>query len=172
MAEAKTKNEVPEGKEDIQFDRALLSSRDGAVADKELEKLNKPMPEQFRGDPAKLDGWPVPEDRLPAVMRADTADSVEYKLETYDKVPEEARDTERADGPGTVARAEYNKLVADTTNLDMNEIQAPPSPAAVTAAEGKGAQSAPIPVATPQQVTAARTGTATAPNAAGQNVKK
>ena len=142
MAEAKKKDE----NDDIQFSREALTDDDNRVAEEEREKRNKPMPEQFRDDPSKLDGWPPAEDRLPAVMRADTKESNEYKLATLKEVDQDDRDLELAGESGAVARAEVNKAIRENPQLDMNTIQAPPTVAAEAAAEGKGAQSNPVPV--------------------------
>lgn len=142
MAEMKNeKNKRSE--EDIKFTREELLSDDLREADFAREKRNKPMPEQFRDDPSKLYGWPVTEDKLPAVMPADKESDHDYKQETYDKIDDELRDQELRGQPGDVARAEVTKALAETE--DANEVQAPPSTNAKLAAEGKGAPNTPLP---------------------------
>lgn len=140
MAETKTKEN-----EDITFSREALVDDDPRIVEEEREKRNKPMPEQYRSDPTKLDGWPPPEDRLPAVMRADTKESNEYKLETLKEPDQKQRDQELAGAPGDVARAEVAKAIRENPRLDMNTIQDPPTVAAQAAADGEGAQSNPVP---------------------------
>jgi hypothetical protein len=146
MAESKNQKDKREN-EDIKFDRDELLSTDPEVSDLAREKRNKAMPEQFRSDPSKLSGWPVTEDKLPAVMPADKESDHDYQLETYKEVPEEARDVERDGRPGDVARAEMIKLNAKLAREggDANEVQAPPSRNAQLAAEGEGAPNTPIP---------------------------
>jgi hypothetical protein len=142
MAASKTKEH-----DDIEFSRDALVSDDLRVSDEEREKRNKPMPEEYRDNPEKLDGWPVPEDRLPAVMRADQKDSNDYKLATYKEVDDKDRDLELTAGSGAVARREFRKLLAEAgPTADMNKIQAPPTPAAEAAAEGEGAETDVVPI--------------------------
>jgi hypothetical protein len=147
MAESKSAKDKAQ-EEDIKFSREELLDDDLRVADEAREKRNKPMPENFRDDPSKLYGWPVHEGRLPAVMPADKPSDHDYKQETYDAVEEKARDTELRSGPGSIARAEVQKAVAEAarTGESLNDFQAPPSVNAELAAEGEGAQSDPIPV--------------------------
>ena len=141
MAEAKKK-------EDMEFSAAELLAADPREADAAREKRNKPMPEEFRDDPSKATGWPVPEDRLPAVMRADDKGSNDYKMATYSEVDDKLRDQELTAGPGAVAREHLTRTINEraAAGKDTNDVQAPPSPAAKAAADGEGAASAPIPV--------------------------
>jgi len=131
---------------DVTFSRDRLVDDDPRIAEAERELRNSPMPEEYRSDPSKLDGWPVPEDRKPAVMRADQKDSLDYKLATYEDVDDADRDLELAGAPGDVARREFNKQLRENRGQDMNELQAPPTPAAKAAAEGGGADFVPVPV--------------------------
>lgn len=143
MASAKEKVE-----EDIKFRPidTVAADSDLRARDNELEKRNKAMPEAYRDNPEKLYGWPLPEDRLPAVMPADKPSDHDYKQESYDKVDDELRDRELAAGTGTVARQELAKVIREAgPKLDMNEIQAPPSVNAQIAADGGGAQTDKIP---------------------------
>lgn len=170
MAEMKNeKNKKSD--EDIKFSREELLADDLREADFAREKRNKPMPEQFRDDPSKLAGWPVPEDRLPSVMPADKESDHDYKQETYDKVDQDLRDQELRGNPGDVARAEVGKLFAEAiaAGESTNDIQAPPSPNAVAAAEGNGAPNTPLPAA---QLTAANRTVVAAPAPAKPATKK
>jgi serine/threonine protein kinase HipA of HipAB toxin-antitoxin module len=142
--------------DDITFSRDALVGDDLRVADEEREKRNSPMPEEYRDNPEKLDGWPIPEDRKPAVMRADQKDSLDYKLKTYKDIEDKDRDHELVNGPGSVARREFNRVLREAgPKADMNEIQAPPTPAAVAASEGEGADIQPVPTSTLSNMAAA-----------------
>lgn len=150
MAEMKNeKNKKSD--EDIKFSRDELLADDLREADFAREKRNKPMPEQFRSEPDKLLGWPVTEDKLPAVMPADKESDHDYKQETYDKIDDDLRDAELRGQPGDVAKAKVTEAIADAIaeGESVNDIQAPPSPNAQLAAEGKGAPNTPLPAAAP-----------------------
>lgn len=135
-------------KEDLQFSDAELVSDDLREADKALEKRNSPAPEGIRDNLDKT-SWPLPEDRKPAVMPADKEESLDYKLETYEKVDDKHRDHELTHGVGSVALAETTKLMNEVRSKgeSANDVQAPPSAPAKDAAEGKGAENTPIPTA-------------------------
>lgn len=164
MAESKSAKDKA-AEEDIKFSREELLSDDLREADAAREKRNSPLPEAYRDDPSKAIGYPIPEDRKPAVMPADKPSDHDYKQEGYDAVGEKARDIELRSGPGAVARAHAQKVVAEATRKgeSLNEFQAPPTPAAELAAEGEGAISDPVPVtrnegtAAPAPAAAART---------------
>jgi hypothetical protein len=170
MAEMKNEKDK-KSDEDIKFSREELVSDDLREAEFAREKRNKAMPEQYRDDPSKLIGWPPPEDKLPAVMPADKESDHDYKQETYDKVDQDLRDQELRGQPGDVARAELSKSMAKAIAVgeSTNDIQAPPSPNAVIAAEGGGAQNTPLPSATPA---ATRTTAAPAPKPAAKSNNK
>lgn len=167
MAEMKNeKNKKSD--EDIKFSREELVSDDLREADFAREKRNKPIPQVLQdqaGGVDKVIGWPYPEDRLPAVMPADKESDHDYKQEGYDKVDDEHRDAELRGQPGDVARAEVSKVIAETIREggDLNEVQAPPSPNAVLAAEGSGAQSTPIPAQPSPALAAQQQAARTAP---------
>lgn len=146
MAESKNQKDKREN-EDIKFNREELLSDDPEVRNLALEKRNKAMPESMRDNPEQIFGWPPTEDKLPAAMPADKESDHDYQLETYEKVPEEAREAEVRGQPGDVARAEVNKVIAKTIEEggDLNDVQAPPSANAELAAKGEGAQSAKLP---------------------------
>lgn len=167
MAEMKNEKDK-KSDEDIKFSREELVSDDLREADFAAEKRNKPMPEAYRDNPEKLIGWPPPEDKLPAVMPADKESDHDYKQETYDKVDQDLRDQELRGNPGDVARAEVGKAFAEAIaeGRSTNDIQAPPSPNAVAAAEGKGAQNTPLPAAQPTSAATTRTVAAPAPKPA------
>lgn len=132
--------------EDIKFDRNELLSDDRDTLTEAVEKRNKPLPEAFRDNPEEYKGdWPVHEGRLPAAMRADDKASLDYKLETYDKVGENARNLEADAGPGAFANARA-RSAQNNPKVDANKFQAPPTVAAQAAADGDGAASNPVPV--------------------------
>lgn len=143
MAEAKTAEN-----EDIKFSVAELTSDDQQEADLAREKRNSPLPEQFRNDPAEAVGYPVPEDRKPAVMRADKESDHDYQITTYDNVNENARKHEANHGVGSVATLLGGRKLQELAEAGegVNEFQAPPSDSARAAAEGQGAESRPVPV--------------------------
>lgn len=129
-----------EENKDIKFDRDELLSDDLAVADKAREKRNSPLPEQFRDDPSKAVGYPIPEDRKPAVMLADKEGDHDYQLATYKGI-ENRRKHEATDGTGSVAAA---SLAANLdAGDDANEVQAPPTNSAKTAAKAADSSTGP-----------------------------
>jgi hypothetical protein len=97
------------GHDDIKFSRTDLVDADSEVVDIEREKRNSPLPEQYRDNPEEAVGYPIPEDRKPAVMRADQTDSLDYKLATYKEIDKDDRALEAGGLPGQVARREFNK---------------------------------------------------------------
>lgn len=172
MAESKNQKDQKQ-EEDIQFSREELLSDDLRVADFAREKRNKPLPEQLRDDPSTAYGFPMPEDRYPSVMPADTASDHEYKKATYEEVDDKLRDEELRSGPGTVARAELAKTLQERSRKgeSLNDVVAPPTEAAQLAADGEGAQNTPIPVARREGTTSGSPEVARAPAAkpAGNN---
>jgi hypothetical protein len=130
--------------DDVTFNRDELLSDDRKTADLAREKRNSPLPEALRDDPSKAVGYPIPEDRKPAVMRADQESDHDYQMKTYDGVNEKARELELAGAPGDSAMAAHNRFLSRAKGApDMNERQAPPTLAAEAAAAGDGAVSTP-----------------------------
>lgn len=119
-------------KADLKFDRDELLSDDMATADAAREKRNSPLPEKYRDDPSKAYGFPIPEDRKPAVMPADTVESLDYKLATYSDVDDKQRKQEVEGTTGDVALAAFADAISPGD--DANKVIAPPTTAAETAA--------------------------------------
>lgn len=146
MAESKSAKDR-RSEDDVKFNRDELLDDDLEVSEEARIKRIPAAPEEIQENLDKVT-WPVPSDRLPAVMVADKNSDHEYQRETMKEIDEEHREAELRSGPGTVARAELGKSLAKAAKKggDMNEVIAPPSVNAQLAADGQGAPNEPIPV--------------------------